>query len=345
VQAVSFPRVRASMWRRATPLDFAQFLSGCIRTAEGQRCVTDDWSTRVRRGGADTSAHHVRPGRSGRCVAQTLSIQHVDELHDAVSRRKRLCLLRAVASKAALFEDADRPRVVRRDVGIHSARRHLIQKLGQRLRGDAKTPKFAPDSVANNLPAVLRPAVDVTRHQPINNYGARNQGVTATESRPMRSKLTPVASRTCRDVDRLRIRLVIEERLKVSVFDVPEIHCGSRFVDFQSPLDRNLASIMLAGGLRPTLAGTGHIDGPPSIDHTLCFRGLPDLRHIPAIDTSRRSCPGRVSALDGAGSGWSLRIFLRTICGPLAPCNALTCANAPIQTLKRNSTTSPSAMT
>lgn len=31
-----------------------------------------------------------------------------------------------------------------------------------------------------------------------------------------------------------------------------------------------------------------------------------------------------------------LRLFLRTICGPLALRNALTCGNAPIQTLKRN---------
>ena len=37
--------------------------------------------------------------------------------------------------------------------------------------------------------------------------------------------------------------------------------------------------------------------------------------------------------------------FLRTLCGLEGLILCLTCANAPIQTLKRNSTTSPSAMT
>ncbi len=37
--------------------------------------------------------------------------------------------------------------------------------------------------------------------------------------------------------------------------------------------------------------------------------------------------------------------FLRTVCGLGQGASPLTCKNVPIQTLKRNSTTSPSAMT
>ena len=94
--------------------------------------------------------------------------------------------------------------------------------------------------------------------------------------------------------------------------------------------------------------------GVASTDNLMCIMSTGDDAHRLAAEQRARVLIDRQladagwSVQDKKGlnlfAGRSVLKFLRTICGPLAPIRPLTCANALIQTLKRNSTTSPSAM-
>ena len=157
--------------------------------------------------------------------------EHEDELLDAVVGRRRLRLLHAIAPKATLLQDADRAHVVRHDMGVQRPDRHLLHQQGERLCRDAAAPPLASDPVAEQLLPVVRPAADVARHHAVRDDGARDQGVVAADLRPVRRELILVASGKRRHLDRLRIRLVVEEHLEIPVFDTPETHRGCHVVD------------------------------------------------------------------------------------------------------------------
>src|SRR5262245_33071767 len=175
---------------------------------------------------ASKEARWRRPTLAGRRVVQTSGVQHEDELLDALFGRRRLRLLHAIAPKATLVQDADRARVVHRDMGVQRPDRHLVHQQGERLCRDAAAPELASDPVAEELLPVLLPAADVTRHHAIRNDGAHNVCFVGADLRPVRRELIMITSRKRRHLDSLGIRLVVEEHVEIPVFDTPETHRG-----------------------------------------------------------------------------------------------------------------------
>ena len=125
------------------------------------------------------------------------------------------------------------PTVVRHDMGVQRPDRQLVHEQGERLGRDAVTPELATDPVAEQLLSVLLPADDVARHLAIRHDRAQDIGVVGADLRPVRGELIPVASGERRHLDRLLIRLVVEERVQVPVLDVPQTHVGAHIVDFR----------------------------------------------------------------------------------------------------------------
>ena len=193
-----------------------------------------------------------------------------------------LRLLRAVAPEPALLQDADRAHVVPHDVGVQRPDRHLVHEQGERPRRDAAAPPLASDPVAEQLLPVLRPAADVARHHAVGHDGAHHQGVVAADLRPVRLELILVASGERRHLDRLRIRLVLEEDVEIPVLDPPETHRGCHVVDsghVPSLLASALASTPVSedGTRDRLLPGTRRLDGPHCVTDRR-HRGSRDVR-------------------------------------------------------------------
>ena len=88
--------------------------------------------------------------------------------------------------------------------------------------------------------------------------------------------------------------------------------------------------------------------GTPAPELRFCRELIPDLRHAGRKSPSRAGLWQHSGSGDGPGNGRIEPVtldFLRTLCGLGGVIPHLTCGNAPIHTLKRNSTTSPSCMT
>ena len=101
--------------------------------------------------------------------------------------------------------------------------------------------------------------------------------------------------------------------------------------------------------------GRGHDPTPRAAGGTARDAARPALGPTGQAGPRASSCPQPVSvpapsaAPHGSASAWGHELvslkFFRTLCGLGGLDRPLSCANAPIHTLKRNSTTSPSAMT
>jgi hypothetical protein len=119
--------------------------------------------------------------------------------------------------------------------------------------------------------------------------------------------------------------------------------CGCSVIPPRWPISAShLASrILPAAGTRHT--ATHSLTGRPGRS-TYAPRCVSVRRHRRVTDMPRDGAEHRVGR-PGRPNQQVLLKRLRTVCGLRESRTALTCANAPIHTLKRNSTTSPSCMT
>ena len=155
---------------------------------------------------------------AGRHVGQTYA--HEDELLDAVVGSAFASCTRS-RRKPHLSRTPDRAYVVHRDMGVQRPDRNLVHEQGERLRRDAAAPLLASDPVAEQLLPISRQLPMWPATTPSAST-VRTTTVSSARPRPVRREHVLVASGKRRHLDRLSIRLVVKEHVKVPVFDAPD---------------------------------------------------------------------------------------------------------------------------
>jgi hypothetical protein len=129
---------------------------------------------------------------------------------------------RAHTYEAALLEDADRANVARRDPRVERARRHLVGKLAKRARREPLAPELLADPVADETPPLLLPAPYVASHLAFVDDRLLRHRVIGEEPAPVGVERLAIAGRENRHPVRLRLALILEERVEVALDHVPQ---------------------------------------------------------------------------------------------------------------------------
>ena len=147
--------------------------------------------------------------------------------------------LLALASEAALLENADRGDVVVGHVGVKGTHGHDTEKPGQSLRRDTPAPMLFADPVADEADIILLPTPDVSGHFAIEEDRLRHRRRVAEDVvRPMRIEGGSIALGEARHSRRISVELLLEEDGEVVRLDVAESNLVAHISIFGCEADR-----------------------------------------------------------------------------------------------------------